>query len=302
MSFKFNFAVGGDSAAAAVGGGPGQPAAAAELRPCVEVFPDEAQASREAEVEEHRVSELIILAKGRLESSDASRLLGLDELAVADLIPGQYEGGFKLWEGSDDLVRCLCLEWGLQRSPLDSDFEPPPECSGKRVLELGCGHGLPGVFAALAGAAEVCFADFNAEVLQHLTAPNLRANLLRANLGRPPQGQCSPAVRYFSGDWLRVAEALRSEAPFDIILTSETVYSPVDSTRLLQALELLVPEGHAATKVYVAAKSYYFGVGGGAQQFRQLATGTGKFSCEGVYAVEDGASNKREVLILQRLP
>lgn len=41
MSFKFNFAVGGDSAAAAVGGGPGQPAAAAELRPCVEVFPDE---------------------------------------------------------------------------------------------------------------------------------------------------------------------------------------------------------------------------------------------------------------------
>lgn len=30
--------------------------------------------------------------QGRLESSDASRLLGLDELAVADLIPGQYEG------------------------------------------------------------------------------------------------------------------------------------------------------------------------------------------------------------------
>jgi predicted nicotinamide N-methyase len=54
-----------------------------------------------------------------------------------------------------------------------------------QVLELGCGHGLPGVFAALAGASEVGFADFNAEVLTHLTAPNLLANLARLPPGNP---------------------------------------------------------------------------------------------------------------------
>jgi hypothetical protein len=42
-------------------------------------------------------------------------------------------GGFKLWEGSDDLVKCLCEEWRLQVSPCEAEFAPPPEVSGKRV-------------------------------------------------------------------------------------------------------------------------------------------------------------------------
>lgn len=61
------------------------------------------------------------------------------------------------------------------------------------MLELGCGHGLPGVLCLLAGA-EVHFQDYNAEVLAQLTAPNVAANLAQL-----PAGVVRPRARYFAG-------------------------------------------------------------------------------------------------------
>ena len=68
----------------------------------------------------------------------------------------------KLWESAVDLARFL-----LER------FSPPAAASvagnsmaGMRVVELGCGHGLPGIVCALAGA-EVCFQVRLAESLMH---------------------------------------------------------------------------------------------------------------------------------------
>ena len=50
---------------------------------------------------------------------------------------GLYEGGFKVWECSRDLVAFLHETEGdaLPKAPL-------------RVLELGCGHGLPAIHVA----------------------------------------------------------------------------------------------------------------------------------------------------------
>ncbi|PQQ20080.1 hypothetical protein Pyn_32632 [Prunus yedoensis var. nudiflora] len=45
------------------------------------------------------------------------------------------------------------------------------------TFQLGCGHGLPGIFACLEGAAAIHFQDFNAEVLQCLTIPNVNPNV-----------------------------------------------------------------------------------------------------------------------------
>ena len=69
--------------------------------------------------------------------------------ATHDLIPGQYEGGLKLWECSIDLVNYFLGRTDLHRGS---------------VLELGCGHGLPGVAAMLKGCRPVVFSDFNDNV------------------------------------------------------------------------------------------------------------------------------------------
>lgn len=53
---------------------------------------------------------------------------------------------------------------------------------------------------------------------------------------------------------------------------------------------------------YIAAKRYYFGVGGGTQSFRQLVAADGLFEVTSVACVEDptetGGGNVREVLKL----
>ena len=42
--------------------------------------------------------------------------------------------------------------------------------TGKRVMEIGCGQGLPGVMALKAGAKHVIFQDYNDEVLTNATS------------------------------------------------------------------------------------------------------------------------------------
>ena len=81
-----------------------------------------------------------------------ARSLGDTPLGDSDLVSGVYEGGLKVWDCSFDLVDFVYAR-------RDEMFV------GKRVIELGCGQGLPGVMALRVGAAKVAFADFNVEVL-----------------------------------------------------------------------------------------------------------------------------------------
>lgn len=113
------------------------------------------------------------------------------------------KGGFKLWEGGVDLAAYLANIHGLKSDDLfgskeagdnplkvcvqlqsiivfciaeaylvptaskhTHSFAPytnPHTRQPLRVLELGCGHGLPGLLCLLAGA-EVHFQDYNGEV------------------------------------------------------------------------------------------------------------------------------------------
>ena len=84
--------------------------------------------------------------------------------ADSDLVSGVYEGGLKVWDCSFDLVDYV-FQNGAARF------------AGKRVIELGCGQGLPGIMALKVGAAKVVFQDFNAEVLNKATKPVIEMNL-----------------------------------------------------------------------------------------------------------------------------
>ena len=57
----------------------------------------------------------------------------------SDLVSGVYEGGLKVWEGSIDLVHHIASQQSMFKD--------------KRVLELGCGQGLPGIAALVYGGA-----------------------------------------------------------------------------------------------------------------------------------------------------
>ena len=73
-----------------------------------------------------------LLAQDGYQGDLSPALAGQD--CGSDLLPGQYEGGLKIWECSEDLVNFLSQ---TRARTLE----------GKKVLELGCGAGLPGLLA-----------------------------------------------------------------------------------------------------------------------------------------------------------
>ena len=58
----------------------------------------------------------------------------------------------------------------------------------------------------------------------------------------------------------------------------------------------VTPQKKKKTFALVAAKSYYFGVGGGARWFRETLEKNACFDVECVDTISDGASNVREIL------
>ena len=195
-------------------------------------------------------------------------LLRFVETQHSDLVSGVYEGGLKIWECAFDLIEYMA----------ESRFQ----FQGLRVLELGCGVGLPGLLALVSGAACVHFQDYNPEVIKFVTIPNA---LLNEWNGSETQTGTSLAskCRFFTGDWDNFTTLVKSSESsainvlsYDVILTSETIYSTASQPKLLATLKQLVnPESGV---VFLAAKSYYFGVGGSVQMFQELVESDGYFN------------------------
>lgn len=211
----------------------------------------------------------------------------------SDLIPSIYEGGMKIWECSLDLVDYL-IERGIE-------FE------GKRVLEIGCGAGLPGIFAVLKGA-KVDFQDYNEDVIRYITIPNVLTNLQQFKTiseGEADSKMCHlyqqvrESCRFFCGDWGSVVDFINpehiKEMTYDIVLTSETIYSVGSYHKLYNFIKKHVkkPIGVA----YVAAKTHYFGVGGGTRSFEEMVMKDGEFKISVSKVYNEGV--QREILCMQ---
>lgn len=103
--------------------------------------------------------------------------------------------------------------------------------TGRRVLELGCGLGLPSMAAALLGAEAVA-TDVDREAVA------IARRVARRNLQPAARSRFRATVLDFTD-----AAAVAAEEPADVVLISGQLYSEALSVPLLSALRVLCPRG-----------------------------------------------------------
>lgn len=158
--------------------------------------------------------------------------------------------------------------------------------------------------------------DYNRSVITRLTMQNVAANAsawsTRQQAATSSSGQGSGGAagsaggtgaasraRYFAGSWEALPGLLAERGlhhSYDLVLTAETIYSLEAIQSLYRCIKACLRP--TAGVAYVAAKSYYFGVGGGTAAFRKVVEADGCFECQLAAVVDDGQSNKRELLRL----
>ena len=187
-----------------------------------------------------------------------------------DLISGKYEGGIKIWECDEDLLEFLPSIYN------DS-------WKNKNVLDLGCGHGLPGIYLLLKGINEICFQDFNKEVLENITKNYI--NQLKDNFGLNFQNK----IKFIEGDW----GLFKYDKKFDIIISGDTLYNNQNYEKIYNLIKNYLNKGGEA---YFASKRFYFGVGGGSSEFKQFIIDRNEFKISQVKQIKDGINNIRVIL------
>ena len=113
------------------------------------------------------------------------------------------------------------------------------DLAGRRVLELGCGLGLPAIAAALAGA-DVVASDWSEEALA-FAALNARGN--------------GVALRTLRCSWAS-AEPLFDAGPWDLVLAADVLYERRDVTPLSRLLERLRSDALVATPQRPAVREF----------------------------------------------
>jgi predicted nicotinamide N-methyase len=103
------------------------------------------------------------------------------------------------------------------------------ELDGRRVVELGCGLGVPSIAAARAGA-NVLATDECPEALT-LLERNAEANDVRLTTAMV--------------EWAKPDELI-SQAPFDLVLAADLLYKPTSVDLLMSLLPRLAPEAWVA--------------------------------------------------------
>eukprot|EP00668_Euglena_longa_P014120 GGOE01018094.1.p1 GENE.GGOE01018094.1~~GGOE01018094.1.p1 ORF type:complete len:286 (-),score=79.68 GGOE01018094.1:100-957(-) len=266
---------------------PTESATALEIKPVIEVSLDSLDEERIAAVRQLDVKAILggslqhlVLTPAYLLHTSAADFA--THLQKVDILHGTYEGGFKLWNCAGDVIH-FCKDHNIVR----------PE---HVVLDAGCGHGLLGIHALQAGASFVCFQDYNTEVLQELTIPNVALNLL----GLPPELDKVQALRgrlaFWAGDWDAFPPVNCLERwQFDLILCSDVLYTAESTAKLLR---FICKHMKATGSAYIGTKSFYFGCGGGALELEELVAKDKGLQMERVARCGGTGDLQREILRL----
>jgi len=212
-----------------------------------------------------------------------------------DLVPGQYEGGIKIWECSLDLCSFLPNYIGWY------------DMKNLRVMELGCGHGLPSLYFLLKNCY-VMFQDFNKEILERITYEYVN------QIDKKYETNFAAKSAYIDGDWKDLYERIQANKfnfsgegkesffkdenskKFDIIISADTLYNTENYEYLH---ENILKNINNPGVCFIASKKFYFGVGGGTSQFIDFVEQKGNFDIKCVKEINDGMSNIREILELR---
>lgn len=129
----------------------------------------------------------------------------------------------------------------------------------------------------------------NEDVLETFTIPNVVLSCEERELIND-----FLKCQFFSGDWSSFNELTSNEEKYDIILTSETIYNPENYRKLIDFFKSrLATDG----KVFLSAKSYYFGVSGNILDFCKLMDEEKLLSYETIWKSVDGV--QREILLIK---
>ncbi|VDL72290.1 unnamed protein product [Nippostrongylus brasiliensis] len=224
------------------------------------------------------------LVRRRLAEEGFSGDEALKNISHSDRTTHVYEGGFKIWECCYDLCQLVDSESSAIRGTNVLEHCPRllTVCC-KVLIQLGCGAGLPGILCALRGAAHVVFHDYNDFVIKCFTKENLRLN-----------GVGEDRYSLMSGSWADFQQTVVPRS-FDFILTSETIYNPDDYQALHDAFDFALSPGGV---IWVAAKIFYFGVGGDIPAFIEFVEKRGVFVAKTKLSIE--ADIPRVILELRR--
>ncbi|KAI9702051.1 MAG: hypothetical protein M1836_001395 [Candelina mexicana] len=244
----------------------------------------------------------------------------LDGLGTGDITPNVYEGGFKTWECSVDLVKTVLDRDVFGDGVILGDH-------GIHIVELGCGTAIPTLALFQLAVTEprhrykFTLADYNYDVLRLVTVPNLLLSwALRKtaktdwksddDLEITPEmlhhfladlQRCGISLEAISGAWGKQFVELLSHDERQVrrlVLASETIYSPASLGTFTETLlELIRGGGKAAVMALVAAKRVYFGVGGGVDEFCRALARLGGEAHEIPCVAENGSEGVSRVVL-----
>jgi len=174
---------------------------------------------------------------------------------------------------------------------------------GKGNIEAILGYGERDKSACIAGLTIVLQ---NEEVINYVTIPNTLLNY---------QDEMASRCRFFSGDWDSFKEVIigpvsqpstkdndsvesnsqLDEKSYDLILSSETIYNLDYFPKFLRTIKSCLRRDGGC--LYLAAKTFYFGVGGGTRVFLNMVNEDDFLEGSVVHVIKPGV--QREIIKVQ---